>query len=146
MEPNIQPVDLGTVEAPKRDKKEKVSKETKSLKYMRDKHREPVRGIFRYHECPGGTMKFSFREFKEDEVEEHTMTDGEVYTIPLGVAKHLNKNLWYPEYDYFKDEHTKNTQRVARKVRRVSFQSLEFIDSEDLEPDRLVSVTPMGSF
>lgn len=123
------------------NKKETVKKDTKSLKYMRDKDREKVKGIFRYHECPGGEMRFSFRVYKEDPVENYELRDGEIYSIPLGVAKHLNKNLWYPEYDFFADEKTKNLQRISRKVRRCSFQSLEFIDSDDLQPDRLVTVT-----
>lgn len=139
MEPELKPLDLAKNE--KRENKDK--KKPINLKYMRDKHREPVRGIFHWYECPGGTMKFSFGEFKEDGVEDYALTDGQIHTIPLGVAKHLNKNLWYPEYDFFKDENTKNTQRICRKVRRTSFQSLEFIDSDDLTPDRLVSVTQM---
>lgn len=127
--------------APK-SKKETVKKETKSLKYMRDKDREMVRGIFRYHECPGGIMRFSTRFYKEDPVERFDLVDGEIYSIPLGVAKHLNKNLAYPEYDYIKGEGMKEvTFEVKRKVRRCSFQSLEFIDSEDLQPDRIVTVT-----
>ena len=36
-------------------------KTKKDLKYMRDKDREMVRGIFRFFEVPGGTMAFSFR-------------------------------------------------------------------------------------
>lgn len=122
-------------------KKETKSEKPKSLKYQRDKDREMVRGIFRYHECPGGQMRFSYRAYKEDPVEDFTLTDGEIYSIPLGVAKHLNKNLWYPEYDYMKDEGMKNVQKITKKVRRCSFQSLEFIDSDDLQPDRLVTVT-----
>ncbi len=86
-------------------------------------------------------MSFSVRLHKGDEVETYNFLDGEIYSIPLGVAKHLNKNLWYPEYDYMKDEAMKNIQQITKKVRRCSFQSLEFMDSEDLQPDRLVTVT-----
>ena len=65
-----------------------------SLKYLRDKDREKVKGIFRYHEVPGGNFSFSYRAYKEDQVENFSLNDGEVYTIPLGVARHLNKNCW----------------------------------------------------
>lgn len=112
----------------------KEVKQKPNYKYLRDKHREPVKGIFRFHEVPGGTLSFPFREFKEDQVENFTLVDGHVYTIPLGVAIHLNKNCWYPEYEYFKDESTQNLMRIGKKIRRCSFQSLEFVDIADLTP------------
>jgi hypothetical protein len=109
-------------------------------KYMRDKDREMVKGIFRFHECPGGVMSFVYKFYKEDPVERFDLVDGQVHTIPLGVAKHLNKNCWYPEYDYIKSEGKTvggfspdgKVMRVSRKVKRCSFQSLEFIDAEDI--------------
>lgn len=105
-----------------------------NLKYMRDKDRELVKGIFRFHEVPQGTMSFSFKAYKEDPVENYTFVDGEVYTIPLGVARHLNKNCWYPIHHYAQDADGKNTVKVGQKVHRTSFQSLEFIDIDDIAP------------
>ncbi|MFI5332567.1 MAG: hypothetical protein ACHQVS_00530 [Candidatus Babeliales bacterium] len=143
METELKPLDL-THNGKREDTQEPTKKSKKlNLKQLREKHAKPVRGIFRYHECPGGLMKFSFMEFKEDGVKDYALQDGEVYTIPLGVALHLNKNVAYPEYDYFKTEDKmKNTFQVARKVRRVSFQSLEFIDEEEFNsPDRILQVT-----
>lgn len=110
-----------------------------NLKYMRDKDREKVRGIFRFHEVPGGSMSFVFKAYKEDPVERFDMVDGQIYTVPLGVARHLNKNLWYPQYDYIKGEETHDIMKVTKKVRRCSFQSLEFVDTDDLTP----STTPL---
>ena len=40
---------------------EKKSKIKANLKYMRDRDREPVKGIFRYHEVEGGSMSFSYK-------------------------------------------------------------------------------------
>lgn len=105
-----------------------------NLKYLRDKDREPVKGIFRFHEVPGGGISFNYKAYKEDPVERYDFIDGQMYTIPLGVAKHLNKNCWYPVYEYMKDEATQNVQKIGTKVRRVSFQSLEFVDIDDLSP------------
>lgn len=110
-----------------------------NLKYQRDKDREMVKGIFRYHEVPGGGFEFVYKQYKWDDVEKYTMIDGQVYTIPLGVAKHLNNNVWYPQYDYVSSEGMFNAHgpsgsgkvmKVTKKVRRVSFQSLEFLDVE----------------
>lgn len=113
----------------------KDQKELKpSLKYQRDKDREMVKGIFRFHEVPGGTMSFNFKKYKEDPVERFDLVDGQVYNIPLGVAKHLNSNCWYPVHQYMMDEYNKPVARVGQKVRRCSFQSLEFVDVEDLTP------------
>jgi hypothetical protein len=104
-----------------------------NLEFQRKKDREPVRGIFRFHEVPGGQMEFVFKKYKGDPLEKFTMVDGEVYTVPLGVAKHLNANCWYPSYNYKNDEAGRPTMSVSEKVRRCSFQSLEFIDIEGLE-------------
>jgi len=105
-----------------------------NYKYLRDKDREMVKGIFRFHEVPGGQMEFSFKKWKEDDVENFKLVDGEIYTLPLGVAKHLNKDCWYPIHSYMMNEDNKPTMKVNQKVRRCSFQSLEFVDIEDLTP------------
>lgn len=123
-------------------------KEKQNLQYKRDKNREMVRGIFRYHEVPGGEMGFAFREFKGDPIENYLMVDGEMYTIPLGVAKHLNINCWYPQYEYLPGDRigesgiqglsanvrgfAGHVQRVTKKTHRCAFNSLEFLDIEDL--------------
>jgi hypothetical protein len=120
-------------------------------RYLRDKDREPVKGIFRYYEVPGGCMSFSYRAYKEDQTERYDLIDGSIYTIPLGVAKHLNKNGWYPEYGFMPGESgVKNTgfgggnvMQVKTKVRRFGFQSLEFMDIDELNtPDQqIIEVT-----
>ena len=109
------------------DKKPKVN-----LKYQRDKDREPVKGIFKFYEVPGGSVSFIYKAYKGDQVERYDLADGQVYTIPLGVAKHLNKNGWYPVHSYATDEYGKPKMKIGQKVRRFGFQSLEFIDIEDL--------------
>ena len=128
-------------------KKDAVKKP--NLNYERDKKREKVTGIFRYHEVPGGWVGFNFREFKGDPIVRYDMVDGETYTVPLGVAKHLNNNGWYPVYGYVTQESNVRVQqapvgaattqatRISQKVRRFSFQSLEFIDIDDVPaPER----------
>jgi len=103
-----------------------------SLRYQRDKDREKVKGIFRFYEVPGGSMSFVFKQYKEDPVERYDLVDGKIYTLPLGVAKHLNKNGSYPVHAYTVKEDGKPSQHIGKKVRRFGFQSLEFMDVEDL--------------
>ena len=108
------------------------SKSTANLKFQRDKEREPVRGKFHFHEVPGGSMEFMFKKFKGDPLEKFSMVDQQIYTIPLGVAKHLNSNCWYPSYNYKNDENGRPVVTMSEKIRRCSFQSLEFVDIEDV--------------
>lgn len=111
-----------------------TEKKKPNLRYQRDKLREKVRGMFKFDEAPGQTLHFVYREFKEDPIETYALQDGQVYEIPLGVARHINKNMWYPVHSYQLDEQGKSSTRVGHKVQRATFQSLEFVDIEDLEP------------
>lgn len=119
-------------------------KPVKDLKYARDKDREMVRGIFRFFEVPGGNMSFSFRKYREDEVETFSLNDGDIYTIPRGVAHHLSNNCWYPEHAYKMDDHGRPSMQVTKKKRRCSFEPLDFMDADDindLTPSNLETVT-----
>ena len=104
---------------------------TKNLEYQRKKDREPARGIFRNFEVPGGSVSFVYKEYKNDPVETYVFVDGEVRTIPRGVAKHLNKRGWYPVHQHLMDENGKASTRIGQKVKRFAFQSLEFIDDDE---------------
>ncbi len=121
--------------------KEEVKKT--NLKYERDKDREMVKGIFRFHEVPGGNMKFVFRKYREDQVENYDFNDGQIYSIPLGVARHLNSNLWYPIHSFLQDENGNPAMKVSQKVRRCSFQSLEFVDIDLNNEKSLLEVTSL---
>lgn len=112
-----------------------------NLNYQRDKERQTVKGIFHFYEVPGGSMSFVFKAYKGDDVARYDLIDGGMYTLPLGVAKHLNKNGWYPVHEYAQDEFGKALMRVGKKIRRFGFQSLEFVDVEDLALDSNQIVT-----
>ena len=85
-----------------------------------------VRGKFIYHECPGGTMEFSFRKFKGEPLANYSLKDGETYTLPLSVARHLNNNCWFPTYTFKNDEAGRPTTSIGEKVHRTAFQSLDY--------------------
>lgn len=93
-----------------------------------------VRGIFRFHEVPKGQMDFMFRKYKGDKLEKYSMKDGEVYEVPLAVARHLNTNCWYPVYGH-NDKAQANVSdsalmSIKEKIRRCSFQSLDFVEGQ----------------
>ena len=118
-------------------KRTKISESTrdemaKKLKIARDKDREMVKGVFKYYEVPGGMVGFCIKIYDEDPLEKYELYDGQVYTIPLGVAKHLNNNTWYPVHEYGRNEDGSPLQRIGQKIRRMAFQSLEFMDMEGM--------------
>lgn len=134
---------MAQVEA-KKDPKSNLPIKGKDLKYQRDRDREMVRGIFRFFEVPGGNMAFSFRKYREDEIETFSLNDGEIYTIPRGVAHHLSNNCWYPESAYKMNEAGQHVTMVSKKKRRCSFEPLEFMDINDLNeltPANIETVT-----
>ena len=107
----------------------KTSEERKKLiKDMREKDREMVKGVFKFYEVPGGTMRFPYKKYKEDSLETFEMVDGNFYTIPFGVAKHLNTAGAYPVHEFRKDEQDKPHIHIGKMVRRFGFHSLEFQD------------------
>lgn len=114
--------------------KKEPAKQKPNLKFLRDKDRKMVRGKFIFHEVPNGRLSFSFRKWKEDPVERFDLDDGQVYTIPLGVARHLNTECKYPIHGFTMDENQKPKISVNQWIRRCSFQSMEFMDDEDMTP------------
>ena len=105
--------------------------------------RKPVRGMFKFYESAGGTLSFPFRKYKQDEVKRWDFVDGQIYTIPLGVAKHLNKSGSYPIHGYINDETGRPVAQVAKNVHRYGFSPLDFMDNVDIgEASALVTVSP----
>ena len=98
-----------------------------------------VRGVFKFDEAPGQTLSFNFRKFFKDPIRKYSLEDGKVYTIPLAVAQHINKNMAYPIHKHIQDDTGVTSVRIGRMVHRASFQSLEFSDIEEYPVD-LVTV------
>ena len=107
-------------------------KSKKSFTYQRDKDREIVKGVFKFYEVPCGKMSFVYKAHKGDQVQRYDLIDGTIYSIPLGVARHLNKNGWYPVHSYALDDAGVASMKIGQKKRRFGFQSLEFVDIEDM--------------
>lgn len=125
--------EITPVEAPKDLTRYKDLRPGVDVKTLREKHSKIVRGIFRNFETPGGSHSFSFKELPGQQVENYTLHDGELASIPYGVARHLNKNCWYPVHSYQQDENGKQVARIGQKIRRFSFESLEFVDLGEME-------------
>lgn len=115
----------------KQDVDQTASVKTEKTEVERD--REPVTGVFRYYEIPGARFTFMYRKHPGEPIEKYDFMDGETYTIPRGVAEHLNQNCWYPEHEYLQNEDGTPATRIGRKVPRVGFQSLDFMSNEHRE-------------
>jgi len=96
------------------------------LKKQREDDHKMVKGVFRCYEPRGGSFTFCFKKYKGDQNLKFTMVDGETYDIPLMVAKHLNQNCWYPRHTHVLDANGCATVDNNTKVKRCSFESLEF--------------------
>ncbi len=96
-------------------------------KALYEEEKRIVRGKFIYHECPKGIMEFSYRKFKEDPLKNYSMKDGEIYEVPLYVARHLNKECNFPSYTFKNDESGRPQTTISERIHRTAFQSLDFL-------------------
>jgi len=108
-----------------------------TINQMKARDAELVRGRFTFLEAPGATLEFRYRKYKGDSAKLYKIKDGEVCTIPRGVAKHLATSGSYPIHEYATDEFGKPIIRIGRMKKRYNFESLEFFDDE---PSRLYTV------
>jgi len=116
-------------------------KKAPNTRYLRDKDREKVKGVFNYYENKDGVLRFAFRKYEGDPIEQYELKDGQVYTLPLGVAKHLNTSGAYRTHEYAIGEDGKPKQKIGTPARRYGFQSLEFTKFDDTEEgEKIITV------
>lgn len=125
------------------------------LQEQADKDAVLVTGKFKFYEVPGGRLKFPFQIHKSHPLVKYDMYDDQIYTIPLGVANHLNTNGAYPQYEYnmkdgvafgagFTDQ---AVMRVEKMIHRFGFQSLEFMGGGINAPAReMITGVKIASF
>lgn len=145
--------------APRKITREELAKQ---IKKMRDRDAEMVTGIFKNLENPAtnggrGSVVFSYKYYPGEDNTVYELFDGERYTIPRGVARHLNNNCFYREYNHLPGEFGQqgiraganpdgrlqsNSLQMSKKVHRYAFHSLEYMDDDvDMYPSNLVEVT-----
>lgn len=148
-------------QAPKKISREELSKQ---IRKMRDRDAELVTGIFKNLENPAsqggrGSVVFTYKYYPNDEYATYELFDGEKYTLPRGVARHLNNNCYYKQYQQLAGSfengapvqqspvdtsgrlHT-NSYQMAKKIHRYAFHSLEYMDDDvDMYPTDLIEVS-----
>ena len=101
---------------------EAASKQKAAMEAKRKEDRALVKGRFRNIESPGSQLIFNYN------MDKYTMQDGEIYEVPLEVARHLN-NCYYKVHEHAIDptaDGFKPTGKAGRKVDRFAFESLVY--------------------
>lgn len=149
---------VNPVEAAKKISREELAK---NIRRMRDRDSEMVTGIFKNLENPStnggrGSVLFGYKMYPGEEFTFYELWDGERYCIPRGVARHLNNNCWYREYQHLPGEFGDQGMRtgaadgrlkaqnmqMSRKIHRMAFHSLEYMDDDtEMRPANLTEVT-----
>ena len=143
--------------------KKKISREelSKQIAKMRERDAELVTGIFKNLENPAtaggrGSVLFKYKCYPGDDFVGYELCDGERYQLPRGVARHLNNDCYYREYQHLPGEFGQqgiraatsdgrmqtSSMQMSRKVHRYAFHSLEYMDDDrDMSPVDLTEVT-----
>ena len=141
----------------------KISKEelAKQIRKRQERDAEKVTGIFKNLENPAsggsrGSVVFTYKAYPGEEVVTYELYDGERYSIPRGVAHHLNNNCFVREYQHlpgeFGDQGVRtaagdgrlrsNTMQMSRKKHRFAFHSLEYMDDDpEMNAADIIEVT-----
>ena len=113
------------------------------IEQQRKEESRIVKGRFQCFEPVGGTVTFSFKKYKNDPVASYTMKDGEVYEVPLAVARHLNANCKYPVNQLAVNSDGSQRTDIGKWVPRMSFTPLEFdVDSAIVQSEQGALAAP----
>ena len=110
----------------KRTKEEKIKGEDMRIQ-ARDNDSKLVTGVFKNLEVAGGDLTFTLRLYKEDSYKTYTFLDGEKYTVPIGVAKHINNMTKQKQHAYLVDQNGQKMQGIGSFRQRYQFLSTEFM-------------------
>jgi len=113
-------------------KREKLSAEAKKkasekVEAARKEDSKMVKGVFTNRESSGGDLTFAYRGYKGDPIRVYHFIDGEEYTIPLGVARHINRQCKYTKSAHLVDKNGKPMIGAGKPVQRYEFISTDFM-------------------
>ena len=85
-----------------------------------------VTGVFKNLECQGQPARIICRLYKYQQPFNQVLNDGERYTIPYSVARHINENCAYPIHGFLLDDKGNHVKGTGRTVNRYQFTPSEF--------------------
>lgn len=109
----------------KKTKEELIKAEEKRQKAL-EEDSKMVTGTFKNLEVKGGDVTFSYRKYKEEPYRKYHFEDGETYTVPLGVAKHIKEMTKVKKHAYLVDKDGKKIKGVGSHDQRYEFIPTEF--------------------
>ncbi len=123
--------DLPKELSPDELRKQKAAESRLRLRREWEVESKLVTGVFRDLEVgAGGNLRFSARKYPWDQVENYNFVDGQSYTVPLWVARHLNENCKWPAYKHNIDPNAREGEKVKQYVgqwnHRFAFVSSDF--------------------
>lgn len=147
LEPTLDKViqkDLPKEMSPEELKKQRAVEARLRLRREWEVESKMVTGVFRDLEVgPGGNLRFSARKYPWDQIENYNFVDGQTYTIPLWVARHLNENCKWPAYRHNIDPGAKEGEKVKQYIgqwnHRFAFVSSEFTNLAKPEPGQIIT-------
>ena len=104
-----------------------------------DRDHQMIKGRFTFKEVPGGTLCTSFLKYKDDSVLKLELKDGEIYTLPYMVAKHLATNVYTEVFQNQVDKDGRPIQVATQKIHRTGFERLDFEDDSFI-PSNIITV------
>jgi hypothetical protein len=117
------------IQVPQRDKRtvdqKKAAREELKKQWQDDS--KLVKGVFHNVEAPGGDVKFAYKEYAQDPIRVYTFKDGESYTIPLGVAKHINRQCKYKKHKHLIDKDGNQIKAWDKPTTRYQFVSDDYM-------------------
>lgn len=113
------------IEGRKKNAAEKKKAE-ELLEKMREEDSKIVSGIFKNLEAPGCNAEFSYKYYKGEPIRTYNLEDGKKYDIPLGVAKHINKQCRYVKHKYLVDKEGNPLKTWDVPLQRYQFISTEY--------------------
>lgn len=137
--------DLPETLTPEELRRERASETRLRLRREWEVESQMVTGVFRDLEVgPGGNLRFSARKYPWDQVASFNFVDGQTYTIPLWVARHLNENCKWPAYKHNIDPNAKEGEKVTQHIgqwnHRFAFVSSDFTHIVKAESPSVIGV------
>jgi len=136
--------DLPQEMSPEELKKQRAVESRLRLRREWEVESKMVTGVFRDLEVgPGGNLRFSARKYPWDQIESYNFVDGQTYTIPLWVARHLNENCKWPAYRHNIDPSAKEGEKVKQYIgqwnHRFAFVSSDFTNIVKPEVGQIIA-------
>jgi len=97
------------------------------LAKYREEDAKLVKGVFKNLEAPGCDLEFPYLKYKGEPIRVYTFEDGKEYTIPLGVAKHINQQCKYKRHKWLVDAEGKPMLGADKPTERYQFVSTDFM-------------------